>query len=88
VKLLRKYGNFSIFQDGGRRHRGFLNFRNFNFRYGQMKTRHRAKIRGDRLNCCGYWDFSIFFKKIWRFFDFTKTVTVCHPVFGPLTKGI
>jgi len=30
VKLLRRYGDFSISQDGGRRHLGFLNIRNFN----------------------------------------------------------
>ena len=27
VKMRRKYNNFSIFEDGGRRHIGFLNFK-------------------------------------------------------------
>ena len=30
VKLRSRYGDFSIFQDGGRRHLGFSNFGNFN----------------------------------------------------------
>ena len=52
---------FSIFQYGGRRHRRFLNFRNLTIdTVKKLKTRHRAKFRGDRLNRCGYWDFSIF----------------------------
>jgi len=30
VKLRTKYGDFSIFQDGSRRHLGLSNFENFN----------------------------------------------------------
>jgi len=30
LKLWRRYGDFSIFQDGGRRHFGFLKFQIFN----------------------------------------------------------
>jgi len=35
VKFWPRYGDFSIFQDGGRRHLGFSNFGNFNNRKGQ-----------------------------------------------------
>ena len=35
VKLWPRYGDFSIFQDGGRRHLGFSNFVNFNNRKAQ-----------------------------------------------------
>jgi len=35
VKPLLRYGNFSLFQDGGRRHLGFLKFLNFNGRKGK-----------------------------------------------------
>ena len=54
---------FFHFQDGGRLHLGFLDFRNFNGRNGQTaKLRHCAKFRGDWLNFCG--DMAIF-----RFFQ-------------------
>ena len=35
VRPRPRYGDFSIFQDGGRRHLGFLNFCNFNSRNAQ-----------------------------------------------------
>jgi len=35
VKLLLRYGDFSIFQDGGGRHLGFSNFRIFNHQNSQ-----------------------------------------------------
>jgi len=35
VKTRLRYGDFSIFQDGGRRHLGFLKFQTFNGRTAQ-----------------------------------------------------
>jgi len=55
VKPLLRYGDISIFHDGGSRHLGFLKCGNF--RDGRVKSiqmRHHAKFRGDRPNRC--WD--------------------------------
>ena len=58
--------NFSIFQNGGRRHLEFLKFQNFKgCRIKRAKMRHRAKFRGDRSNrCLGMVIFFIFLR--WR----------------------
>ena len=46
-----RYCDFSIFQDGGRRHLGFLKFQIFNGRNGQwVELHHRAKFRQNRSN--------------------------------------
>ena len=59
VKPLRRYGIFSTFQDGGRRHLGWLNFQNFNSQIGhEAKLHHYAKFRADWWKCC--WDVAIF----------------------------
>jgi len=56
---LRKYGDFLIFEDGGSRRVGVLNFRNCTGRNAEkVKLCHRAKCRGERSNHCG--DMSIF----------------------------
>jgi len=81
---LMRYGNFSIFQNGGRRHLGFSTLRNFNDRIGiRVKLRHRAKFRGDQLNRC--WDMPIF-----RLFNMAavRHFGFAMRVFGPPTKGI
>jgi len=45
VKPFRRYGDFSISQDGDRRHLGFLNFRNFNSQYGyEVQTESHCQI--------------------------------------------
>jgi len=63
VRLLLRYGDFSISQDGSRHHLGFLNFWNFN---GSKCSRGpncvTAKFRGDRSD--RRWDMAIF-----RFFQ-------------------
>jgi len=49
VKPLPRYGDLSIFQDGGRRHLGFLNLKFLAVRrVDRVELRHRAKFRGDR----------------------------------------
>jgi len=51
VKPMRRYGDFSISQDGGRHHLGFINFQNYNCRNAQEFTlRYRANFFGDRSN--------------------------------------
>jgi len=46
VKPLPRYGDFSIFEDGARRHLGFLNFSNFNgWNAHKHRTRHLAEFR-------------------------------------------
>ena len=56
VKLLLRYGNFSIFKDGGRRHLPFSKCGKFRDEKGpevqRVKMRHRTKFRGDWLNRC------------------------------------
>jgi len=53
LKPLLRYGDFSIFQHGGRRHLGFLKCRNFRIRrVKRIKVHQRAKFRGDRSNRC------------------------------------
>jgi len=84
VKPLRRYVDFSIFQDGGRRHVGFLKCRNFTIRtVKRVKMPHGANIRGNRSNLA----------EIWRFFNYFKTAAVRHlgsamHVFGPPMNGI
>ena len=51
LKLWPKYGDFSIFQNGGRRHLGFIKFYIFNDRAVQrVELQQRAKFRQNRLN--------------------------------------
>ena len=51
VKLRPKYGDFSIFQDGSRRHLGFSSFENFNVGTLNMaKLRQCAKFCRNRSN--------------------------------------
>jgi len=81
---LTRYGNFSIFQNGGRRHLGFSKLRNINDRIGiRVKLRRHAKFRGDQLNRC--WDMPIF-----RLFNMAavRHFGFAMRVFGPPTKGI
>ena len=55
VKRLRRYGVFPNFEDGGRRHVGFLNFFKI-LTVGtlkRVKLRHHAKCRSERSNQCG-----------------------------------
>ena len=50
--------DMAIFQDGGRRHVGFLKCRNFRFRrVKRINMHHRAKFRGDRSHRC--WDMAM-----------------------------
>jgi len=52
VKLRSKYGDFSIFQDGGRRHLGFSNFVNFNNRNAQEgQTASPCRISSKSVIC-------------------------------------
>jgi len=45
IEPLLRYGDFSIFRDGGRRHAGFLKFEIFNGRTRQkLELRHFAKF--------------------------------------------
>jgi len=66
VKPMRRYNNFSIFQDGGRRHLGFINFHNFNCRNAQeVHTALPCQISWRSVKPLRrYADFSIF--PIWR----------------------
>jgi len=78
---------FFHFQDGGRRHVGFLKCRNFNSRKGQDS-------RGQ--NCVIVPNFVAISQpvaEIWRFFDFSKMAAVRHlgfvmRIFRPPAKGI
>jgi len=54
-----RYGDFSIFRDGGRRHLGFLKFRNFNGREGKTASLCQILWRFVKL-LRRYGDFSIF----------------------------
>ena len=45
-----RYGDFSIFQGGGRRHFGFLKFPKFNGPDKRFEMHHRAKFRRNRSN--------------------------------------
>ena len=60
VKLWPRYGDFSIFQDGGRRHLGIIKFENFNAWRGQKDwTVSCAKFDRNWSNRC--WGKAIFF---------------------------
>jgi len=66
----------AIFQDGGRRHLGFLKLQIFNGRTHQKgELHHRAKFRRNRSNCSQ--DMAIFaiFKDDGRRFTETKLVS-------------
>ena len=60
VKPRPKYGDFSIFKDGGRRHLGFLKFQIFNGRTAikRVEVRRLAKFGRNPSNRCG--DMTIF----------------------------
>jgi len=62
VKPFRRYGRFSIFQDGGRRHLGFWKFQNFNSCDAQeSRTASDCQILSKSLKPrLRYGDFSIF----------------------------
>jgi len=62
VKPFRRYGQFSIFQDGGRRHLGFWKFRIFNGWDAQKgRTASVCQILAKSLKTrLRYGDFSIF----------------------------
>jgi len=84
VKPRPKYGDFSIFQDGGRRHLGFLNFKLLTVgQLWRVEVRRRAKFGQNRSKRGG--DMAIF-----RFFNMAAVrhlgFVMC--VFGPPTKGI
>jgi len=66
VKPMWRYGDFSIFQDGARRHLGFINFHNFNCRKAQqVHTALSCQISWRSVKLLRkYADFSIF--PIWR----------------------
>jgi len=76
---------FSILQNGGSRHLGFLEFRIFNCRrVKRVKLHHHAKFCGDRSNRC--WEMAIFwfYPLKWR----PTTILDLWCAFGPPTKGI
>ena len=53
VKPLFRYGDFSIFQDGGRLYLGFSKCRHFRVgRFKRVQMCHHAKFHGDRSNRC------------------------------------
>jgi len=60
-----KYGNFSILQDGGRRHLGFSKFLIFNSRRPQ-EGRNVSPCMPDLVEIGGT------YAEIWRFFDFSR----------------
>ena len=62
VKPFRRYGRFSIFQDGGRRHLGFWKFQIFNGSDAQqVRTASTCQILSKSLKTrLRYGDFSIF----------------------------
>jgi len=63
VKGLLRYGEFSIFQNGGGRHLGFLNFKILMVgRVKRVKIPHSTKFGGDRLTVA----------EIRRYFSFSK----------------
>ena len=74
---------FSIFQDGGRRHLVFFEISNF-----------QRSERSSGSNCISVPNLAKYGKcEIWRFFDFSKMAAVRHlgfvmRVWGPPTKGI
>ena len=62
VKQFRRYGRFSIFQDGGRRHFGFLKFQNF---------KRLKRSRGSNCVCMqNFVEIAQTAAEIWRFLDF------------------
>jgi len=81
---LMRYGNFSIFHNGGRRHLDFQNCEILTIgSVIRVKLRRRAKFRGDRLNCCWY-------MPIFRLFKMAaaRHIGFVMRVFGSPTKGI
>jgi len=79
--------DMAIFQDGGRRHRGFFKFQMFNGRTAE---------EGRTVSPCQIWSKSAKPRPrypVWRFFDFQDggrpPSWICYVcVFGPPTKGI
>jgi len=84
LKLRQRYGDFSIFQDGGRRHLGFSKFRIFNGRNGPegrtVQLHPRAKFCQSRANRGSDITFFLFFQDGFQGF--------LMRVWGPTTKGI
>jgi len=86
VKPLTRYGDISIFQNGGGRHLG-------SSKYGNCRDSRTVGPRGSK--CVILPIFSAIghtFAKIWRFFDFSKMEAVRHfgfmmRVFGPPAKS-
>ena len=64
LQLLPKYGDFSIFQNGGRRHVEFLKLQISNCMWAASQVSNCAKFRGDRSNRCR--DISILDFSRWR----------------------
>ena len=76
-----RYGDFSIFQDGGRRHLGFSKFQIFNGRGGkEVELHHLAKFRQNRSNCGS--DMAIF-----RYFKMAAAAILDFRNFKFLTVG-
>jgi len=64
VKLLRRYGHFSIFQDGGCPHLGFLEVEFLMFgMFWRVSFVYRAKFSADRSNHCG--DMFFVYSRLW-----------------------
>jgi len=88
VKSMRVYGDFTIFQDGGRRHLWFINFHNSNCRSAQeVHTALSCQISWWSVKLSRrYADFSIFL--IWRLSAILDLWCACldHPrrAFGSL----
>ena len=85
IKVRPTYGDFSIFQDGGRRDLAFSNCVDF-----------KRSQRSRWSNCVpvpNFVEIGQTAAEIWRLFDFSKMAAVRHlgfvmRVFGPPTKGI
>ena len=90
VKPMQRYGDFSIFQDGGHRHLGFTNFHNFNCQNAQeVHTALSCQISWRSVKLSQrYANFSIL--PIWRLSAILELLCVCsdHPrrAFGGLYR--
>jgi len=65
VEMRRRYDDYSIFQDGGRRHLGFSKFQTFDGRTaqkGRIDMRRSAKFGRNRSKCGGDMTIFRFFK--------------------------
>jgi len=70
VKLRPRYGDFSIFQDGGRRHLGFIKFEFFN---GRTVLDGRTASAGQRAKFGQKWSNRGRDMAIFRFFKMAAT---------------